>query len=40
MLQALSEHFSNRAEYGSKTGIQAGGVVVSALLLIVFFIYV
>jgi hypothetical protein len=36
MLQALSEHFSNRAEYGSKTGIQAGGVVVSALLLIVF----
>ena len=36
MLQALSEHFSNRAEYGSKAGIQAGGVVVSALLLIVF----
>lgn len=36
MLQSLSEHFSNRAEYGSKTGIQAGGVVVSALLLIVF----
>ena len=30
MLQALSEHFSNRAEYGSKAGIQAGGVVVSA----------
>lgn len=36
MLKALSEHFDNRAEYGSKTGIQAGGVVISALLLVIF----
>ena len=36
MLQALSEHFSNRAEYGSKAGIQAGGVVVSLDCLFIY----